>query len=350
MVKSANGKDMKRLFSLILAFFCAQFILGAVTYKSTDVKAGDYVVWDAQRRIFKAIDGGFRGAPAATRNWTIEDVKIPADMVDKIVGVVMYVFRGGDEKPGQAKIVRKKDGDSYAGTKYSGSMGNYMIYERLFTIYNESPLRDVPLTGIYSQDGSTCRHAYVLFLDKSDRKWVYSSDKDNVGPKIDYKIGNNTKSTYIRDSKSETDWVYGQQYKDFKKYLVGMNGYELKFAVTQYNERRGVSHRIKPNHWALECDRIRPFAGATTSSWMVPTKNEIMMMSCFEKPVNNALKRLRLAGRKDCREITVDERYWTIEEHSKDKAYCWYLNEADVIIVQPLEKTKERYVRTIIAL
>ncbi|MBR1510021.1 MAG: hypothetical protein IJ623_05180 [Bacteroidales bacterium] len=64
---------MRRLFSLILAFFCAQFILGAVTYKSTDIKAGDYVVWDAQRRIFKAIDGGFRGAPAATRNWTIEE-------------------------------------------------------------------------------------------------------------------------------------------------------------------------------------------------------------------------------------------------------------------------------------
>lgn len=340
---------MKHFFSLILAFFCAQFILGAVTYKSTDIKAGDYVVWDAQRRIFTALDGGFRGAPSATRNWTIEDVKIPADMVDKIVGVVMYVFRGGEEKPGQAEIIRKKDGDSYAGTKNSGSMGNYMIYERLHTVYNKSPLRNLPLAGIYSQDYSTCRHAYVMFLDKSDRKWVYSSDKDFVG-KLDYTIGNYSASTYIQDIMGVSDWKYGEQYKDIYNYFVGMNGYELKFAVTQYNERRGVSHRIKPNHWALECDRIRPFTGATTSSWMVPTKNEIMMMSCFEKPVNNALKRLRLAGRKDCHEIIAGERYWTIQEYDKDEAYCWFLSEYDVVVMEHRGKTKEYYVRTIIAL
>ena len=163
---------MKRFFSIILAFFCSQFILGAVSYKKTDVKPGDYVIWDAQHGIYKAIDGGYRGA----------------------------------------------------------------------------------------------------------------------------------------------------------------------------------SHRIKPNHWALECDKICPLNGVT-STWMVPTKNEIMSMSWDEKPINSSLKRLRLAGRKDCQEIKTGERYWTIQESSKTCAYSWYLDEHDVLNVDSfLTKSKERYVRTIAAL
>ncbi len=340
---------MKRFFSIILAFFCSQFILGAVTYKKTDVKPGDYVIWDAQHRIYKAIDGGNRGAPDFSRNWTIEDVTIPADMVDKIIAVVIEVFRG-DRLPGQEEDIIKKDGESYAGNTSSGRMGNYMIYEKYFSQYEESRLRKRPLCGLYSQDGSTRYHAYIMFVSQSDRKWAYSSDKDNVGPKMEYKIGNDTYSTYIRDGEYETNWQYGMQNKDFYRHMVGRHGYELKFAVTQYNERRGASHRIKPNHWALECDKICPLNGVT-STWMVPTKNEIMSMSWEEKPINSSLKRLRLAGRKDCQEIKTGERYWTIQEYSKGYAYSWYLSEHDVVTVDAsLEKPKERYVRTIAAL
>lgn len=76
-----------------------------------------------------------------------------------------------------------------------------------------------------------------------------------------------------------------------------------------------------------------------------------MCLSGYEKPVNSSLKRLRLAGRKDCQGIRTGERYWTIQEYSKGYAYSWYLSEHDVVTVDAsLEKPKERYVRTIAAL
>ena len=126
-------------------------------------------------------------------------------------------------------------------------------------------------------------------------------------------------------------------------------GYDLKLAVTQYNERRGKSHRIKPNHWALEYDRECLLLGAT-SGWYVPTVAEVERIGDSGKAIVFAMTCLSACRRGDCDLLDLNKDYWTIQEDDSRYAFVWRLNSDNKVETGYCLKDKSRYVRLIMAL
>lgn len=95
--------------------------------KASDLKPGDFVVYNTSKKRYEAIDGGLRGVRS----------NVGADassFKNQVIGIVATVYEDGP--------------------KYSSG-----------------------LKGIYTSDGKV-HHALVMDLRDGDRKWEYSSDND----------------------------------------------------------------------------------------------------------------------------------------------------------------------------
>lgn len=339
---------MKRLFVSLFSLFLFAIVVSAESYTAMDIKPGDYVLWDAKNCRYVAIDGGNRG----DGRW--ENVDINGQgysyAAAETVGVIMYVFPEG-EKPGQkTETIVEEDGWKAAP--------HVLVYNFIDHKYYASALRSLELPGIHSRDGRTVRHVYVMSIRNSDRTWVYSNDYDSI-IKIEYSGTTDGKSWIawqrIRNQKDEDTFDYSYDYSCTQKnhinhYIVGETGYDLKLAVTQYNERRGKSHRIKPNHWALEYDRECLLLGIT-SGWYVPTVAEVNRIGDAGEAIRMSMARLaNYRQHKDCDPLDVDTEYWTIQEDDKKYAYVWSFNSDNKVKTVCRPKDKSRYVRLIMAL
>ena len=339
---------MKRVFVSLFPLFLFGTVLSAQSYTAMDIKPGDYVYWDARNCRYVAIDGGNRG------NGKCVYVDINgqgySNAAAETVGVIMYVFPEG-EMPGQKmETVAIEDGWKAAP--------HVLVYKYIDQQYFTSSLQSMPLSGIYSRDGRTFRHAYVMSIHNSDRTWVYSSDYDSIDS-IEYS-GTTKDGKYwvgrqrIRNKQEEDRFDYTYDYSSsqnnhINKYMVGETGYDLKLAVTQYNERRGKSHRIKPNHWALEYDRECLLLGAT-SGWYVPTVAEVERIGDSGKAIVFAMTCLSACRRGDCDLLDLNKDYWTIQEDDNRYAFVWRLNSDNKVETGYCLKDKSRYVRLIMAL
>ena len=339
---------MKRFFVSLFSLFLLGAVAGAESYTAMDIKPGDYVLWDARKGHYVAIDGGNRG------NGKCVYVDINGQgypyAAAETVGVIMYVFPEG-EIPGQkTETVVVKDGWKAAP--------HVLVYKFDDRIYYESALRSLDLPGIHSRDGRTVRHAYVMSIRGSDRTWVYSSDNDNI-KKIEFTGRTADGKRWIgwqriRDEWDDDTFDYSIDYRSSQKnhinsYRVGETGYDLKLAVTQYNERRGKSHRIKPNHWALEYDKECLLLG-TTSGWYVPTVAEINRIGDSGKAIVFAMTLLSTYRQDNSTLLDVNKHFWTIQEKNSYSAYAWKINSDNKVETAPESKTKSRYVRLIMAL
>ena len=339
---------MKRLFVSLFSLFMFGTVMSAESYTAMDIKPGDYVYWDARNCRYVAIDGGYRG------NGKCVYVDINgqgySNAAAETVGVIMYVFPEG-EMPGQKmETVVEEDGWKAAP--------HVLVYKFIDHKYYTSALQSLPLSGIYSRDGRTFRHAYVMSIHNSDRTWVYSTDYDNIkeiecsGTTKDGKYWVGRQS--IRNTQDEDTFDYTYDYSTSQKnhinhYMVGETGYDLKLAVTQYNERRGKSHRIKPNHWALEYDRQCLLLGAT-SGWYVPTVAEVERIGDSGKAIVFAMTCLSMCRHGDCDLLDLNKDYWTIQEGNYCSAYVWKLDSDNQVKTHTEYKDKSRYVRLIMAL
>lgn len=95
--------------------------------KASDLKPGDFVVYNASKKRYEAIDGGLRGSNS----------NVGADassFKNQVIGIVA-------------------------------------------TVYDDGPEFASGLKGIYTSDGKV-HHALVMDLRDGDRKWEYSSDND----------------------------------------------------------------------------------------------------------------------------------------------------------------------------
>jgi len=345
--ESIKYSIMKRFFVSLFSLFLFGAVLGAESYTAMDIKPGDYVLWDAKKCYYVAIDGGNRGDGKCV--YVDINGQGYSNAIEETVGVIMYVFPEG-EIPGQkTETVVVKDGWKAAP--------HVLVYNFEDQQYYSSALRSLELPGIHSRDGRTVRHAYVMSIRNSDRTWVYSSDDDSI-VKIEY--SGTTNGQYwigwqrIREEKDNDTFDYTYDYSStqnnhINKYMVGETGYDLKLAVTQYNDRRGKSHRIKPNHWALEYDRECLLLGIT-SGWYVPTVAEINRIGNSGKALLFSMTRLATYRHKDCELLDANKDYWTIQENNFCSAYVWRINSDNQVETHTEYKSKSRYVRLIMAL
>lgn len=112
-------------------------------YEANDLKPGDFVIWNASKSRYEALDGGYRN-----KNRNIG--RDASSFKSQVIGIVAAVL---DELP-------------------SGATG---------------------CKGIYTADGKM-HHALVIDLKDCERKWEYSSDNDD--PAIGSEIWSNDRHGY----------------------------------------------------------------------------------------------------------------------------------------------------------
>ena len=364
---------MKSLFKLIcvialgLTFKTALGQGKVVKYSASDIKVGDYVAWDNAKSRYVAIDGGNRGDYEKQKKVDIMDLGKKAgfsDVTQNIVGVVIYVFEDG-----------VKPGAILSNVLLARAPKNYNVPTDKDKEKKNGQLASKRLSGVWTPDGKTQKHVYIMSLIESDKKMVYSDENDNIaksscypsgGPRIRdqivlehwYTVDDNrgyykgspgckpsgdpkyfditSQELYVKpspeqtkESRVEKDSHTGYSFDrtTYWKYsynaYVYYTGYDIKQALTQYNEKRGASHRIKPNHWALECDKKVPLKGST-SNWFVPTAEEIRHLT-FVHCVNQSINELAKI-KKGVKPLKENQNYWTIQEAGDNKAIGWFFN------------------------
>ena len=266
------------------------------SFSANDIKPGDVVVWDSVKKRFVAVDGGLSQITANAR-YSFRQIDWKSASYNAI-GVVMYVLEEG-EVPGErersieaASVTHMVNWEKVISHRFPdyGERDMEVKYEVLkyhdnFT-YPKSSLRSMNLSGIWSQDGKTMRHAYVMGFTESE-KLVYSSDEDKISESSAWK-GN------------------------CPIYYPGLYGYDYYHALEKYNDLRGSSHRIKVNYAADKAREKTPLPGVT-SGWFVPTYTEIELMAWGAGAVQHSLVALA-KYRKDVTPLKTNTAYWTISE------------------------------------
>lgn len=388
---------MKNFFKLICATALGMMTLQVssgqskvVKYKAEDIKTGDYVAWSSTKNRYIAIDGGYRGDYERRAKIKLDELGKQAgfsDVAKDIVGIIMYVFPDG-KKPG--------DPDWRARTLTARFPNSGPIPTDKDIDKKKGLLYNMTLSGIWSPDGKTMKHAYVMSLTESSKKMVYCDEDDDIfnskkyspdqtrirdriilkydhlSGKEDERRGDHTPKQYLcydvlsrelyykpEPKERVQEYTYSMVGKNGRNYsglyakniwryshsaYVYSSGYDLKQEVTKYNERRGASHRIKPNHWALECDKKTPLKG-TTSGWFVPTVEE-MACGSDDYIVNHSLEDLARV-RKDVKPFKVNQNYWTIQEAADNKACAWYFDKNWILIDMYRKKNAEFWVRCV---
>jgi hypothetical protein len=263
--------------------------------RSGSIVPGSYVVRDhAQNRYVAVISTRINTDPSYTKREPRLGNKYP---LKDVVGVIFYVLPT-DVKPGGHKL---PDVDKGYNWKYSR-------------------LVDAKLDGVWSEDGKVNRHVYIIGLNEYDSTWPYATDNDNVNAASEFQVHK------IRKEGSTA---------------VGYTGADLYKGATDYNNRRGVSHRVKPNHWAVTCNTQNKLPG-NTSGWFIPTRSEIMLMANTDL-ITNALVTIH------CTPIH-DKVYWTIEEASNTTAVGWRCNKGKITIIPAAKKQTNCHARAIAVL
>lgn len=251
------------------------------------------VVWDVLKQRYIAIDGGLGDLRG---NGSFREVDLKGASYNAL-GVVMYVLEEG-EVPGERErsiepasvrhvvnwgIVKNHRFPDYGKRDIEVKYETLKYHDRI--TYPKSELRSRKLSGIWSQDGKTMRHAYVIGLNESE-KLVYSSDEDKI---------------------SESSAWKGI----CPIYYPGLYGYDYFLALEKYNELRGASHRVKINYAADRAREKYPLPGET-SGWFVPTYTEIELMQGVVAVQHTLVALSR--HRKDVIPLKTNSAYWTISE------------------------------------
>lgn len=265
-------------------------------FTANDIKPGDIVVWDSVKKRFVAIDGGLAQITANGKS-VFRQVDLKSASYNAL-GVVMYVLEEGETAGERERIIQPasvrymvnwEEVISHRFPDY-GKRDIEVKYKELkyhdIITYPNSALRSLKLSGIWSQDGKTMRHAYVMGFTESE-KLVYSSDEDKIAESSSWK-------------------------GICPIYYPGLYGLDYYNALEKYNDNRGASHRIKVNYAADRAREKTPLPGAT-SGWFVPTYTEIELMAWGAGAVQHSLVALA-KHRKDVTPLKTNSEYWTISE------------------------------------
>ena len=359
-------------------------------YSAKDMKIGDYVAWHPTRRAYYSFDGGFRGPDSRSEEVDLINLGKARgfnNVTNCIVGVIIFVYPEGTE-PGDVVLENFLFG--------WGENNNNIKIEKTFKrgdIYWKSALGDVNLAGIYGPDGKK-RHAYIINLYESPRRWVYSEDYDNIYdnscyPKFpdvrprDVRVGMaeawDSRGGYISSwceyeykdisstelyshpergpwSKKDIEredpinkhgkWTFHFSFSYSHCKYVLYQGYDLKQKLLVYNSKRGTSHRIKPMYTAENDDKDYPLVNS--SGWFVPTAKEISCAT-WAYSVNKSLVRLAKYNDK-VKPLRKNQNYWTIQEVSNGKAMGWYFDGNWIFLDKWRKKDAEFWIRTVAVL
>ncbi len=228
------------------------------TYKASDAKIGDYVVYNTSTKKFRLVDGGVRATIGSSTTYS-GDLNGPGSLgsTEKVVGIVFTTVSSSNVSSLKSK-------------------------------YN------VTLQGF----SNSSEHVCIVSTTDAD-SWVWSSDSDSK---------DNIDGTW---KGSEMNGKYGSSPCQVPNSSYIVSVYEASKGWNDYNNIRGASHRVKAvyaaNDYKTPCD----LSGAATTGWLLP----MFTYDAQEKKILNE-RLVKISGAQ-----TLTGPYWTSCYYDASTAY-----------------------------
>lgn len=229
------------------------------TYKASDAKIGDYVIYNTSTKKFRLVDGGVRATIGGSSTKYSGDLNGPGSLgsTEKVVGIV-------------------------------------------FTTVSSSDLSNLKSKYSVSLQGFTNSSEHVCIVSTTDAaSWVWSSDSDSK---------DNIDGIW---KGSEMNGKYGTSPCRVPNTSYVVSVYEASKGWNEYNDIRGTSHRVKAvyaaNDYKTPCD----LSGAATTGWLLP----MFIYDGQEKMIINE-RLVKISGAQK-----LDGSYWTACYYDASNAY-----------------------------